>query len=441
MVQKRTTAGGEEAWERVGLAHVTNTICWTARVSSPSFCSTAMSSLPFAEYSLPSPPNDPVSSLTFNPNAFRGNELLLSSWDKTVRFYRLANAETAASSSSEQLSTQAQLVQTFQHEAAVLDVCWISDTLAASGGLDRRVRLLNLETGQSNIIGKHGAAISRVRYSSATNLLLSTSWEGTLKVWDPDVSSPSLLQTLTLPDKILAMDVSPPFPHTSLPNQSSVAIADATPRAVVGMTGRNIQIFNLAQWRQEIDRVKGGGQEDAAGWKAEQKRESSLKFMVRDIRCMPSGDGYAISSVEGRIAVEFFDSSAEAQAKKYAFKCHRQVVDGVDTVYPVNAMAFHPVHATFASLGGDAVMSIWDPLAKKRIRQYPKMASPLSTGAISSDGLILAAASGFENIEETRHQGDAPGEVGGLGKGGEANIAVHIRYVWEDCKPKSKSAA
>lgn len=52
--------------------------------------------------------------------------------------------------------------------------------------------------------------------------------------------------------------------------------------------------------------------------------------------------GYASSSIEGRVAVEFFDPSPEAQARKYAFKCHRKVIDGVDTVYPVNALAFHP---------------------------------------------------------------------------------------------------
>ena len=54
--------------------------------------------------------------------------------------------------------------------------------------------------------------------------------------------------------------------------------------------------------------------------------------------------GYATASVEGRIAVEYFDPSPEAQEKKYAFKCHRQTIDDVDHVWPVNALAFHPVY-------------------------------------------------------------------------------------------------
>lgn len=41
------------------------------------------------------------------------------------------------------------------------------------------------------------------------------------------------------------------------------------------------------------------------------------------------------------------------QAKKYAFKCHRRSENGRDTVYPVNAIAFHPLYGTFAT-GGES---------------------------------------------------------------------------------------
>jgi hypothetical protein len=43
--------------------------------------------------------------------------------------------------------------------------------------------------------------------------------------------------------------------------------------------------------------------------------------------------------------VEYFDPSPAAQEKKYAFKCHRQTIDDVDHVWPVNALAFHPMYA------------------------------------------------------------------------------------------------
>ena len=53
--------------------------------------------------------------------------------------------------------------------------------------------------------------------------------------------------------------------------------------------------------------------------------------------------GYVLSSIEGRVAVEFFDPSPEVQKKKYAFKCHRIKEDGTELIYPVNAISFHNV--------------------------------------------------------------------------------------------------
>ncbi|EPQ31561.1 uncharacterized protein PFL1_00894 [Pseudozyma flocculosa PF-1] len=390
----------------------------------------------FADYELKERPQDPVSAMAFSPNHApeRAGQLLVASWDRLVRLYDLSYAQD---------SQGVRLVQVFEHEAAVLDVCWINDTLAASGGLDRRVRLLNLETGQTNILGKHGNAVSRIRFCPQTGLLISASWDRTIQIWDPLSSPPRHLRTLSVPDKVLAMDLSPPFasspaetrPVSASANGARVEV-DRTPRLVVGMTGRGVWIYELDKLRQTLDRAQAGQEVKESDWEPEQKRESSLKFMIRDIRCMPAGDGYATSSVEGRIAVEFFDPTPEAQAKKYAFKCHRQAVDGIDTVYPVNAMAFHPVHGTFASIGGDAICSIWDAAAKKRIRQYPRLPSPLSAGCFSSDGMRLAIASGAENIEDTRHPGPGAGEVGEVGRGGEGNVRIHIKAAWEDCKPK-----
>lgn len=259
------------------------------------------------EYSLPVPPGDPVSALAFNPNPARGTQLLAASWDKTVRLYHLPSPDSASPSSAAEAAAQVKLVHTFTHDAAVLDVCWISDTLAASGGLDRRVRLLNLETGQMNIIGKHAMAVSRLRYSAATRLLISASWDATLKVWNPHAAeAAALYKTLTLPEKILALDVSPPFPPSDIASEQQGAgaqIQESTSRLVVGMTGRLVYIYDLGKWRGALE-AQGNGAEIAAegatqtegdgdneAWKPEQKRESSLKFMLRDVRCMPTGIG------------------------------------------------------------------------------------------------------------------------------------------------------
>jgi len=83
------------------------------------------------------------------------------------------------------------------------------------------------------------------------------------------------------------------------------------------------------------------------------------------------------------------------QEKKYAFKCHRQTIDDVDHVWPVNALAFHPTYNTFASGGSDATVSIWDHKVKKRLRQYPRYTSPVAALAFSADGTRLAIGASY----------------------------------------------
>lgn len=161
-----------------------------------------------------------------------------------------------------------------------------------------------------------------------------------------------------------------------------------------------------------------------------QQRESPLKFMTRAVACMPNDAGYASSSIEGRVAVEWFDPSEDSQSRKYAFKCHRQPdteTEGVDIVYPVNALAFHPVHGTFASGGGDGVVALWDAVGKRRIRQYQKYPLSVSAVAFSSDGKYLACGvcPGFEDGMEDYN--------------GEGQTHVYIRELGEkEAQPKSK---
>ena len=137
---------------------------------------------------------------------------------------------------------------------------------------------------------------------------------------------------------------------------------------------------------------------------------------TRCVRCTPDGRGYAVASVEGRVAVDFFDD-AESAASKYAFKCHRRVEGGKDVVYPVNALgacltrctplrrrlltridaspsphcraAFHPLHGTFATGGCDGYVNIWDGAAKKRLFVLPKYPSSVAALSFNHDGSLL----------------------------------------------------
>lgn len=192
------------------------------------------------------------------------------------------------------------------------------------------------------------------------------------------------------------------------------------------MANRLLYIFQLPSILT-LDSQANGSATELKPW---QQRESSLKFMTRAVACMPNDDGYATSSIEGRVAVEWFDPSPDSQARKYAFKCHRQPApenDGTDIVYPVNALAFHPSFGTFASGGGDGVVALWDATAKRRIRQYQKYPNSVAALAFSSDGKYLAV-------------GVCPGfETGQEDYSGEGQTKVYIRELSET-EAKGKGA-
>ncbi|KJZ79225.1 hypothetical protein HIM_01376 [Hirsutella minnesotensis 3608] len=320
---------------------------------------------PATQFELSPAPGDAVSSLDFAPNS--GTKLLVSSWDRAVYLYDIASGPG-----------ETHLIKTIQHRAPVLDVCFgADDDEAYSAGLDWGVNRINLETGDMTLMSKHDAPVRCVVYSREHNILVSASWDCSLHIHNLKDHSNKFVK-ISLPGKPHAMSASPS-------------------KVVVAMTGRIINIYDF----NAMEHMLALGSKELKPW---QQRESSLRFLTRAVACMPNDAGYATSSIEGRVAVEWFEDTDESQARKFAFKCHRQAApdgDG-DIVYPVNALAFHAVHGTFASGGGDGTVALWDAVAKRRLKQYQKFPNNVAALCFSNDGKYLAVGvcPGFENGQD-----------------------------------------
>ncbi|KAF2797832.1 mitotic checkpoint protein-like protein BUB3 [Melanomma pulvis-pyrius CBS 109.77] len=312
-----------------------------------------------SQFELAQNPTDVISAVKFATKS--PTRLLVSSWDCNLYLYD-THAEPGG-----------KLLQKFEHPAPVLDVCFgHDDNEAYTACLDWEVRRINLETGAQTVLSTHEKAARNVIYSPDHNLLISSSWDATLHLHD--LSKPGEFSTVVLDSKAFSLSVSPT-------------------KLVVAMASRSVCIYDLDTL------AKAAAQSDTVAVEPWQRRESSMKYMTRAVACMPNDAGYASSSIEGRVAVEWFDPSEVSQSRKYAFKCHRQTVDDKDMVYPVNALAFHPVHGTFASGGGDGVVALWDGVAKRRIRQYQRFPASVATIAFSGDGKYVAVgvSPGFED--------------------------------------------
>jgi cell cycle arrest protein BUB3 len=322
-------------------------------------------------------PSDSISSLEFSPDS--PTILLSSSWDCHVRVH-----DTAASSSQEiPLEPYVDIAL----RAPVLDACFIDGNHAIAASLDGSVKLLNLGRGNKqpllHLYNGHTQAVSTCCFNKSHMLLLTGSWDKTLHVRDINALTDESVSALVIP----------------LP-EKCFKLSCSGDMLVVAMSNRVVHLYNLAELRSALEQHIPGAHVQPA-----QRRESSLKFMTRTVQCTPDESGYVSTSIEGRVAVEFFDPAEEVQVRKYAFKCHRQkelIFDTLDekedVVYPVNAVAFHPKHGTFATGGGDGVVAMWDIKAKRRVKLFSSISKSISCLAFSADAKLLAIGTNAEGV-------------------------------------------
>ena len=213
-----------------------------------------------------------------------------------------------------------------------------------SGGLDGAVWLSPLDgAGDECVLGEHVGAARCVRRCDAVNALATTGRDATLKLRDVRAAD-ACVGTYAQPGKVHALCVG--------------AGAAAPPRVVVAAAGRRADVLDLRMPDEPPLRF-----------------ESGLRTQARCVAQMASGDGFVLGAVDGRVAIEYFDPSEASQSRKFAFKAHHEAGAGGKpaVAHPVNAVAFHPVHGTFATGGCDGRVNVWDGAAKKRVFQYEKL--------------------------------------------------------------------
>lgn len=292
---------------------------------------------PNNDFAVPNAPDDSISNLTWS-SAPR-NLLAASSWNKQVRVWEVQQGNAIPRT-------------VLQHQAPVLSSAFSEDgERIFTGGCDKVVKLWQLSTGQSTVLGQHDAPIKEVRYIRENQLLVTGSWDKTLRYWD--VRAPKCVLQTALSDRVYAMDCTHPV-------------------LVVGTANRQFTIINLTNPSVPF-----------------RSAESPLKMQTRCIANFPDKTGFAIGSIEGRVGIHHVDE--KSSSKNFAFKCHRQN----EEVYSVNNIAFHP-WGTFATCGADGVYTFWDKDSKQRLKQFERAASPVTSSCFNADGTIFAYSLSYD---------------------------------------------
>lgn len=304
---------------------------------------------------------DPISRVRFSPHESNPAHLLVATWSTHLLLYDTAQLPETS------------LKTSLKHRAVVLNCAWgPTPTVAYTACADWDVRRADLASNELASLSTHSGPVAYVVCSLEHKLVVSASWGGEMHVQPIDAHghAASAHTTVRLPAK-------------------PTALALAGTKLIVSMVGRQIWVYDTQALATHAAQSPSGEH----AFEPYQKRESSLKFATRSLLARPDELGFVTGSIEGRVAVEWFDPAPEQQAKKYAFKCHRQPLpegeDG-DLVYPVHALAWHPQYDTFATGGGDGVVALWDAGAKRRIRQYQKFNAGVSALSFSNDGKKLA---------------------------------------------------
>jgi cell cycle arrest protein BUB3 len=342
---------------------------------------------------------DGISKLRYLPspssssNNNDSKKLLSStSWDGAVRIH-----DTAANNSPLMLTHNMESGPLLSLAAPVVGS---SSSLSeaktiVTGGLDGSIKSFDITASVVQSIGSHGsgknnacsclATMSNDDSSSSSNLVVSSSWNHQLCVWDLRQNSNNNntpVAEAVLPGKAFAMDVDV-----------------SRNRILVATSGRRNCFFDLRVLKEEENN------DEIFKLDSVLERESSLKFQTRCVKFFPNGYGFCLGSIAGRVGVEFLDeliNDAPMKLSKYAFKCHR---DSNGLVYPVNAIDFHPKHRhTFATGGCDGTVVLWDGMGKKKLTSTPKFPTSISALCFSPDGTELAIASSYTHEEGDREQ-------------------------------------
>lgn len=289
-------------------------------------------------------PSDAVSRVAFAPAS---DHVAVATWAGTLSLHSSASGH---------------LTHEVRHTSALLDACYLPGGGLAAAALDGSV--LHAAPREAALaaptaLGAHAAA-ARALAALPDGRALSGGWDARVRAWDPRAPVPAA-GAADAGGKVFGMCPC---------GGNAVALITSAKR---------LRVLDARKMTDPLhDRVPGG-----------------LAFQLRGVSASPDGTQVVVGSTEGRVAVEMLEGGGEGS---FSFKCHR--MDGL--AFPVNCIRHNRKYGSFATAGGDGHVAFWDGAARKRIAQYERY--PTSVSSVDFDAeskhIAIAVSYTFEEGEK-----------------------------------------
>ncbi|XP_071722618.1 mitotic checkpoint protein BUB3.3-like [Rutidosis leptorrhynchoides] len=285
------------------------------------------------------PIKDAVSRIHFAPQF---NDLLISSWDSKLRLF---DVDTSV------LRLEAPC------EAALLDCCYQNSSTALTAGSDGLIRRYDLNSGRNDAIGNHDDIATSVSYSDETRQVISAGLDKRLMSWDTRAAKP-LVHFIELGAEAESMSL------------SGYELMVAIQTSVYTYDVRNLK-------------------------RPAESNESHLDVHIRCISACAYSRGFAVGSVDGRVALEISHPS-NSNDISFMFRCHPKSKDGRYHLASVNDIVFNPfIRGAFYTGDNQGYVSAWDAQSRRRLFELPKYPNSVASMSCNQEGQLLAIASSY----------------------------------------------